>query len=104
MLREFTNLRGKLNKLGKNTKKVEHKVEITIVTALTAALAFVIALSWNETIRAFTNSLLEQLGVTGFGVPYRLIESLVITLICVIGTDLRYEKSSSLLANYKISV
>lgn len=85
MLREFRKLKKEFGKLRKKSKKVEHRLEFTIVTALSAALAFVIALSWNDTIRSATDTLFRSLGLVDANILYRVLKSVVITISCVLG-------------------
>ena len=69
----------------KAPKKVFETVKSRIATAVAAAFAFVIALTWNDTIRKGVDTLVKELGLTGPSYFYSLLAALVITVICVAG-------------------
>ena len=55
-----------------------------IVIALTAAFAFLIALSWRNPIQKSVDKLIEKLGLVGKAVYIEYLSALVITLIAVL--------------------
>ena len=56
-----------------------------IATAVSAAFAFVIALSWNDTIKTGVDKLVANSGLDGSSYLYALSTSLIVTLFCVAG-------------------
>jgi uncharacterized membrane protein YjjP (DUF1212 family) len=81
----FQKLREDIKKLKEITHRVEHRITLTMVASISAALAFVIALSWNDTIRAATDNLMVSLGMVGTSLRYSLIKSVIVTAICIVG-------------------
>ena len=53
--------------------------------AITGAFALIIALTWNDAIKAIVEDLLSYLDVTGTTYYYPLIAALITTIICVTG-------------------
>ncbi|MBU2503599.1 MAG: hypothetical protein KJ879_00905 [Nanoarchaeota archaeon] len=66
-----------------------------IATAISAAFAFVIALSWNDTIKAGVTKLIQNSGLNGTSYIYSIVASLVITVICVFGIYLASKLASN---------
>lgn len=56
-----------------------------VSTALAAAFAFVIALSWNDTIKKGVNNLIEAAGVSGETYIYSMLTALFVTIIGISG-------------------
>lgn len=56
-----------------------------IATAISAAFAFVIALSWNDTIKTGVDKLIANSGLNGTSYLYAVSVSLIVTFICVLG-------------------
>lgn len=54
-------------------------------TAVTAAFAFVIALSWNEAIKQGVEQLIATWGIKGTSYLIKIITALFVTGICVLG-------------------
>ena len=69
------------------SKAIELKREVRkqIVTAITAAFAFIIALTWRDAIRSSIDSVVAKLGVSKTVYFYEFIIALIITLICIGG-------------------
>jgi hypothetical protein len=66
-----------------------------IITAISAAFAFVIALTWRDFINEGLDHLLENLGMQGDAYAYKFLAALLVTVICVLGIIFmaRLEKS-----------
>ena len=56
-----------------------------ITTAITAAFAFVIALTWKDVIRKTINSVVAKMGISESVYFYEYIIAIIITGVCVIG-------------------
>lgn len=56
-----------------------------IATAVSAAFAFVIALTWNNAIKQGVDKLVESAGLVSSTYLYSLFTALLVTLICVLG-------------------
>ncbi len=56
-----------------------------VATAISAALAFVIALSWNDAIKTGVNNLVQAAGLDGSEYIYSILTALLVTVIAIIG-------------------
>jgi len=63
----------------------QERVRNRIGLALVGAFALVIALSWNEAIKAVVTDILNYFNVTGTTFYYNLIAAILTTVICVLG-------------------
>ena len=54
-------------------------------TALAAAFAFVMALSWNDAIQGIVQKIVEYLGLVGEKYIIQLAAAIIATIICLIG-------------------
>jgi hypothetical protein len=64
-----------------NTYRTELKKQI--ITGITAAFAFLIALSWRDPISEFVNTIIDDLGLKG-GLLFKFLSAIVVTLIAAI--------------------
>ena len=55
-----------------------------ILTAVSAAFGFLIALSWREPISDLVNLIIEKLGVGGTFVYYKFLSAIVVTILAVL--------------------
>ena len=70
-------------KLVSGAKAVKKEVRKHIITAITAAFGFIIALSWRDAISSWINSLVENFNLSeGW---YQFIAALIVTVIGVVG-------------------
>ena len=71
------------DKLIEGTKTLKKEVRKHIITAITAAFGFLIALAWRDAISAWINTIVEKFNFSeGW---YQFFAALVVTIICVIG-------------------
>lgn len=71
------------DKLVHGAKAVKKEVRKHIITAITAAFGFLIALAWRDAIAAWVNALVENFNVSeGW---YKFVAALIITIIGVAG-------------------
>lgn len=57
----------------------------TVVTAITAAFALIIALAWNDAIKETVTALVTRIGIQLSSVYlYKIYTALIITAICVV--------------------
>ncbi len=78
-------LRQRIYEQSKNSASrlgAEFKKQTTI--AITAALAFLIALSWREPLSELVNVIKERLGLTGELIYYQFISAVIVTIIAVL--------------------
>jgi len=57
-------------------------------TAISAAFAFVIALTWNDAIKQGVNNLIEAAGFSGASYLYTISSAVIVTFIGIIGITL----------------
>ena len=55
-----------------------------IIVAITAALGFLIALSWREPISELTSMIIVSLGIGAEAILYKFLSALVITIVAVL--------------------
>ena len=72
-------------KVPSKAKELQKETRSHIVTAITAAFAFVIALTWRDAIRGTIDSFITKLGVPDTVYFYEFIVAIVVTIICVLG-------------------
>ncbi len=65
--------------------EIQKEARKHIITAITAAFAFVIALTWRDAIRKSVDSIVTKLGVPDTVYFYEFLLAVVITIICVLG-------------------
>lgn len=82
-LKSLKNL--KKNKLISTPLNVLDSVKGRIATAVSAAFAFVIALTWNDAIKQGVENLVKSAGLSGSSYLYSLFTAIIVTLICVLG-------------------
>ena len=71
------------NKLIEGAKTIKREVRKHIITAITAAFGFLIALSWRDAITVWMNSLVNRFNIShGW---YQFVAALLVTIIGVIG-------------------
>jgi len=56
-----------------------------VITAISAAFAFIIALTWRDAINDGLDRLLQDLGIVGEAFIYKLLAAVVVTAVCVMG-------------------
>jgi len=54
------------------------------ITAITAAFAFLIALSWREPIKNSVSALIDRLGLSGKAIYFEYLSAILITIIAVL--------------------
>lgn len=69
--------------LKKEFKEVEVEVKKHIITAVVAALGFMIALFWRDAIQSMLDEILIMLNLTQKVFYYKIIAAIIVTLICV---------------------
>ncbi|MBW2970088.1 hypothetical protein KY309_02960 [Candidatus Woesearchaeota archaeon] len=72
-------------KIVKKAKEFEHEVKNRMFTAIAAAFALVIALSWNDFIKGVVTKIVQSLGLTNETWIFQLIAAVLTTIICVLG-------------------
>lgn len=80
------------DKLFASAKKIKKEVRKHIITAITAAFGFLIALAWRDAIASWINTLIENFSLSeGW---YKFIAAILITIIGVVGIILvsRFEQ------------
>lgn len=66
-------------------KKRIKKIEATFAAAIAAAFGFVMALAWNEALKAIVDQLLVAFGLTGKEYIYKFMAAIVVTIIAIVG-------------------
>ena len=66
-------------------KKFLGEVKGKVMTAIAAAFAFVIALTWNDAIKTGLDQMIASMGITGTSYVVKLIAALIVTPIAVLG-------------------
>ena len=74
----------KLKRARASAKKLRKEFKKHIVTAIAAALGFLIALSWREPISNLTNYIINILGLQGEQIFYQFLAAIIITIILVL--------------------
>jgi len=76
----------------KEVNRIKEETKRQVLTAVLAAFGFVIALTWNESIKAIVLEITKKVNMVGIeniglNAPYisQIITSVFVTLICVIG-------------------
>ena len=64
--------------------KFKNEFKTHTLTAITAAFAFLIALSWREPIQLSVDSIVARLGLSGEGIFLKYVAALIITIIAVL--------------------
>ena len=77
-LREAGKIKGAAEKFKKEVRK-------NMVTAITAAFGFMIALVWRDAITESVNKILSSIGLTNEAYLFRIFSAMIITVIAVIG-------------------
>ena len=80
-----TRIKDHTEKVKKTAKEVHKEIRKHIITAVTAAFAFMIALFWRDLIQEGINKLIENVGANGDSYFYKILMALVVTVICVFG-------------------
>ena len=65
-------------------KRFQSDFKKHVVTAITAAFAFLIALVWRDAIQEGVNKIMTTLGITGTAYIYKIYVAIAITVICVV--------------------
>lgn len=61
------------------------ELKLTFATAIAAAFGFVMALSWNDALKAVVDQFLVTFGLSGQEYVYKLVAAIIVTIIAVIG-------------------
>jgi len=72
-------------KVPSKAKELREETRKHIKTAIAAAFAFIIALTWRDAIRKSMDSAITKLGITETSFMHEIIIALIITIICVVG-------------------
>lgn len=72
----------------KATRQITKDVRKHAATAIAAAFAFLIALTWRDAISEGVNKLISLLELTESAYLYKIAIAIVITVICVVGVAL----------------
>ncbi len=75
-------------KLRRAAGKFRAEVRKNVVTAITAALGFTIALVWRDAIQESINKVLAYVGLTSEAYLFRIFSAILVTIIAVIGVML----------------
>ena len=67
-----------------SARKFKKEFKDQIVVGVTAAFAFLIALSWRDPIQAFVNSIIASLGLVGKEIYIKFLSAIFITVIAVL--------------------
>ncbi|MBS3080373.1 hypothetical protein J4221_02800 [Candidatus Pacearchaeota archaeon] len=67
-----------------STRKFREEFKNQAVIGITAAFAFLIALSWRTPIEGLVNKLIERLSLTGQEVYIQFLSAIIITILAVI--------------------
>lgn len=74
-----------VKKITKKAIEFEQEFKKYTFTAIAAAFGFVMALTWNEAIKATVLKIIDALGITGEGYIFQIIAAIIITVICILG-------------------
>jgi ABC-type Mn2+/Zn2+ transport system permease subunit len=74
-----------IQSIHKSAKDLEKEVRKHIITAITAAFAFIIALFWRDAIQAMINEVLGKIGINTDIYIYKIVAAILVTIIAVIG-------------------
>jgi hypothetical protein len=75
----------KVKKLTKKAAQLEKEAKNRMFTAIAAAFALVIALSWNEAIKGVVQIIIDKIGLVGEGPAIKIAAAIITTIICAIG-------------------
>jgi choline-glycine betaine transporter len=65
--------------------KLKNEMKTVIVTAITAAFALIIALTWNDAIKEVVTAIVAAIGLQAGNVYlYKIYTALIITAVCVV--------------------
>ena len=81
MKKEKRGLRDRVRGSALNFKK---KFKKQTTTAIVAAFAFLVALSWREPIKQSIDNLIEKLNLTGQAIYIEYLSAIIITIIAVL--------------------
>jgi len=88
-VKRLVSFRGKslkeAEKLRKAADKFHKEIRKNIVTAVTAALGFMIALVWRDAMQESINKILAYIGLTGEAYLFRIFSAILVTFIAVLG-------------------
>lgn len=68
-----------------NKRKLTKQYRRAFATGISVALGLVLALAWQDALKAVTDEILDALGVLGSGYSYKIAAAVIITIICVVG-------------------
>lgn len=81
--KDSTNLRKPMKKVKKDANKFRREVKRHIVTGITAAFGFLIALTWREPIADLVNMLVENFDIQN-EILFKFITAIIMTLIAAL--------------------
>ena len=73
------------NKTKEDIFKFQKEIRKHTTTAIAAAFALTLALTWNSTIRSVVDSFVKRLQISETAYFYEIIIALIVTVICIIG-------------------
>ncbi|PIN80679.1 hypothetical protein COV11_03525 [Candidatus Woesearchaeota archaeon CG10_big_fil_rev_8_21_14_0_10_30_7] len=68
-----------------HAKKLKEEIKKNIITAITAAFGFMIALAWRDAIQDTVNTLATLFGFIETAYLYKFVIAMIITVVCVAG-------------------
>lgn len=74
-----------LRRAVENAAQFKKEFKTAIVTGITAAFGFLIALAWRDAISTYINDLVARLNIVENAALYNLYVAIAITLVCVVG-------------------
>ena len=72
------------DKTKKSALKFKREFKKQVIVGVTAAFAFLIALSWREPISDFVNNLIENLGLKENLIYFKFLSAIIVTVIAVL--------------------
>ena len=65
--------------------RVQREIRKHIITAISAALAFIIALFWRDAIQTGITEILQKFDVSTDTYIYKMMAAVIVTILCVVG-------------------
>ena len=83
--KDVQRLLNRATRIPSKAKELKQRTKNRIITAITAAFAFVIALVWKDAIRKIVDAIIENLNIPETAYLHEIIIALIVTVICVVG-------------------
>ncbi|MFZ5954853.1 MAG: DUF5654 family protein [Nanoarchaeota archaeon] len=77
-------LKTQIKNVKKEASNFKKEFKKQTFTAISAALGFLIALSWREPISDLITKIVEEAGLTKDLIRYKFLSAIIITVICVL--------------------